>query len=469
MYAGMRKYGVETTFNFAVYNPDGVDLDTDWVPAVADCEIMKDEGTSTQCTNTAVDEGVTYSITLTATEMQCARGVIKIQDAATKVILDIVMTFDTYGHASAQHAIDLDDAVRAGLTALPNAAADAAGGLIISTAGTTDADDIITNIATAQSDLDIITDTDGVILGAAGVDLIWDEPLTSGTHNVTNSSGKRIRDLQESGAVYGGFIWFDSVNGTAGSESYINGTSDNPCSTEANINTLASALGISRVKIAPGSTLTLTTTQNNRSFEGEAWTLALGSQNIDGCTFRGASVSGISTNTSDSQFFIDCIMGAVTLPGDTHCINCGLAGTQTMGEAGDYFYDACHSAIAGSGSVTIDFNTPGTETNLNVRHHSGGWTVANMGAGAGTCNASFEGNGQIVWAASCAATSNASIRGNWKITDNASGAVTETLDDNSEVLKNDMVFTKANELDVSVHSVNDVTIVGDGAGTPFNV
>jgi hypothetical protein len=53
-----------------------------------------------------------------------------------------------------------------------------------------------------------------------------------------------------------------------------------------------------------------------------------------------------------------------------------------------------------------------------------------MGAGTGTYNASFEGNGQITWAASCSATSNASIRGNWKITDNASGAVTETLDDN---------------------------------------
>lgn len=144
MYIGMRKYGVQTVFDFEVYDIDGVDLDTDWVPAAADMELIKDGGTSTQCTNTAVDEGVTYSITLTATEMQCARGVIKIQDAATKVILDKVMTFDTYGNASAQHAVDFDDAVRSGLTALPNAAAEAAGGLIVSTLGTTDADDTLT-------------------------------------------------------------------------------------------------------------------------------------------------------------------------------------------------------------------------------------------------------------------------------------------------------------------------------------
>lgn len=110
MYTGMRKYGVEAVFDFPVYDIDGINLDEDWVPAQADVEIMKDGGTSVLCDNTAVDEGVTYSITLTATEMQCARGVIKIQDAATKVILDAVLIFETYGNASAQHAFDLDTA-----------------------------------------------------------------------------------------------------------------------------------------------------------------------------------------------------------------------------------------------------------------------------------------------------------------------------------------------------------------------
>jgi hypothetical protein len=263
------------------------------------------------------------------------------------------------------------------------------------------------------------------------VDLVWDEPLTAGTHNVANSSGKRVRELQESGAVYGGYIWIDTVNGSAGTDSYVNGTSDNPVDTIGDANTLAAALGIARFKVAPGSSITFAATQSNQAFEGEAWTLALGGQNIDGSTFKGASVSGIGTNTADSQFFYDCLVtGATTIPGDTHLVGCGVGATITLGEPGDYFIDNCHSAIAGSGSPTLDFGSPATETNLSVRHHSGGWTIANMGAGAGTCNASFEGDGQITWAASCAATSNASVRGNWKITDLASGAVTETLDDN---------------------------------------
>ena len=132
----LRKYGVQATVDFEVYGIDGVDLKDDWVPAATDCEVMKDGGASTQCTNTATDEGVTFSIVLTATEMEAARLVVKVQDAAAKVILDTVVIIETYGHPSAQHAMDFDDGVRGGLTALPNAAAAAAGGLPVSAAGT---------------------------------------------------------------------------------------------------------------------------------------------------------------------------------------------------------------------------------------------------------------------------------------------------------------------------------------------
>ncbi len=106
----LRKYGVETTIDFSVYEIDGINLRVDWVPAAADCEVMKDEGTSTQCTNTATDEGSTYSVVLTATEMQAARIVLKVVDAATKVFLDITVVIETYGNASAMHAFDLDTA-----------------------------------------------------------------------------------------------------------------------------------------------------------------------------------------------------------------------------------------------------------------------------------------------------------------------------------------------------------------------
>jgi hypothetical protein len=92
--------------------------------------------------------------------------------------------------------VDFGDTVRMGLTALPNAAADAAGGLAISDAGGLDLDSM-------KADLDTITGAAGVVLDSTAtsaqlVDDIWDELLTGGTHNVTNSAGKRLRQLGQS-------------------------------------------------------------------------------------------------------------------------------------------------------------------------------------------------------------------------------------------------------------------------------
>ena len=50
-----------------------------------------------------------------------------------------------------------------------------------------------TALATAQLDLDAITDSDGVILGAAAVDLVWDEVISKAAHNVSGSAAKILR------------------------------------------------------------------------------------------------------------------------------------------------------------------------------------------------------------------------------------------------------------------------------------
>ncbi len=141
----LRKYGVQTTINFHLFEIDGVDFRVDAADAGADCSIMKDEGGEATCTNDFADEGTGYSLVLTATEMQAARIVVYVIDSATKVWLDTAIVVETYGNASAMHAVDLDDSVRAGLTALPNAAADAAGGVPISDAGELDLDTKLAN------------------------------------------------------------------------------------------------------------------------------------------------------------------------------------------------------------------------------------------------------------------------------------------------------------------------------------
>jgi hypothetical protein len=149
----LRKYGAATTILFDLFDLDGVDMNVAASFATGDVKIMKDEGAEVNTTNLPADEGSTYSLALTATEMQAARvKIILIDQTATKVWLDTSINIETYGNASAQHAMDLDDAVRGGMTALPNAAADAAGGLPISDAGGLDLDTLNSNISAILTD-----------------------------------------------------------------------------------------------------------------------------------------------------------------------------------------------------------------------------------------------------------------------------------------------------------------------------
>lgn len=104
----LRKYGEAATIDFHLYNPDGVNFNVNAVHASGDTTIMIDEAAETNTANGFVDEGSGYSISLTASEMQGARIKLYIADQGTKEWLDTSIVIETYGHASAQHAFDLD-------------------------------------------------------------------------------------------------------------------------------------------------------------------------------------------------------------------------------------------------------------------------------------------------------------------------------------------------------------------------
>lgn len=244
------------------------------------------------------------------------------------------------------------------------------------------------------------TGTNGVLLAATAtsaqlVDDTWDEVLTGGTHNVVNSAGRRLRQIQEAGGYSNGMIYIDTVNGTAGTTDFENGVDSNPVDTIADANTLAASLGIATFHIASGSTVTLAAAQNNQAFLGENWTLALGGQDIAGSVFTGATVSGIAAGTGTTQIFEHCMMNAGSHIKGTHLLTCGIAGTQTVVEAGDYFFDRCHSAVAGTSTWIFEFGDAIGNTNLNVRNYSGGIQLESMGD-TGTDTASIEGQGQVI-------------------------------------------------------------------------
>lgn len=131
----LAKYNTQTTFYFAMVKRGVVDLaaSADWTPATGDTKISKDGGSFANTTNNpaavAGTGSVGWSLVLTATELSAAVITIQIVDSATKAVEDQFITIYTYGNASAKIIPDWSDSVRMGLTALPNAAAEAAGGL----------------------------------------------------------------------------------------------------------------------------------------------------------------------------------------------------------------------------------------------------------------------------------------------------------------------------------------------------
>ena len=106
----LRKYGVATTIDFELFETDGVDFKVDAAHVSGDTKLMKNEGAEANTTNGFVDKGQGYSLALTATEMEFARGVLYVADQGDKVWLDRAIVLETYGDASAQHPFDLGTA-----------------------------------------------------------------------------------------------------------------------------------------------------------------------------------------------------------------------------------------------------------------------------------------------------------------------------------------------------------------------
>lgn len=172
-----------------------------------------------------------------------------------------------------------------------------------------------------------------------------------------------------------GTIWIDTGASNTNTETFVDGTADNPVSTIAAANTLNSTLGLDHFYVSPGSSITLAASQTNQLFEGEGWSLALGGQDISSSHFYEAIVTGTGTTASGNPDFHHCEIGTATIgPADFH--DTGFSGTLTA-TAGDYFLTHCYSQVAGSGAPAFAFGSVAGATNINVRGWHGGstWTL----------------------------------------------------------------------------------------------
>ena len=151
----LAKYNTQTDFNFPMVKRGVVDLAVtgDWTPATGDTKISKDSAAVANTTNNpAIASGVSWKLTVTATELSAKWITIQIIDSATKAVEDQFLNILTYGNASAFFpAPDYQDAVRFGLTALPNIASGSAGAVLTSGTGTAQL-----NVTGGRGDADVL-------------------------------------------------------------------------------------------------------------------------------------------------------------------------------------------------------------------------------------------------------------------------------------------------------------------------
>lgn len=210
------------------------------------------------------------------------------------------------------------------------------------------------------------------------VDLVWDEVLTGATHNVATSAGRRLRSVQDNQAYDDGAIWIDTINGTAGTTVYENGTAGLPVSTIADAITLAAAANVKHLHIVNGSTITLAATMDNYELTGDEWGLAFGGQSCNSLSVHNAHLSGVGvTGTfTGNPHILHSTIGAITGP-NARIGWCALTGTVTSNGTGTWVIHSCW----GLSGAQIDFGAGGAQTIYVTDWVGGPITIANMATG----------------------------------------------------------------------------------------
>lgn len=334
--------------------------------------------------------------------------------------------------------------------------------------GSSDGEDDDGNIAT------ILIDTTEI--GVAGVGLtnlggvstamrddiadgVADEVFTGAAHNVINSFARRLRQLQDAGSYNGG-IYVDTVNGSAGTTPGENGTDRAPVDNMADANTLAASENFSRFFIAPGSSVTFAASQENQTFLGINWTLALGGQAISGSHFTGANISGIGTGTSEAHFD-HCEIGAVTVD-ESHFDDCDITATATLSEAAVYHFNNCNH---GGGTPLIDFGAAIGNTTVHVHGWQGACNVSNMGQ-AGTDVLHFTSSNGLLTLNSNNIGGTVHLNGVFALVNNGSG---QTINQDGRVNRDvSLVLVDTAEIGVAGAGLTDLGGMSSGMKTEVN-
>jgi len=255
--------------------------------------------------------------------------------------------------------------------------------------------------------------------------------LGSATLTINKAVAYSVSTVRSVGYALGR-VWLDTVNGTAGTVSFVNGTADNKVLSLTDATTIAGNVGLSSFDVAPGSTVTLLATYSNAIAYIYGAILNLNNQDISNTITYGGQISGITTGTGPVHF-IGSEIGTSTFP-PAHFENCSFTSTFIIGSAGIYNFSKCYSE---SLIFIIDFAAIGATT-VFMSQFSGRVELQNMAAGDVV---RIQGNGELIINANCAAGT-VKYSGDFELTDN--GSATVTTDDNTTNLA--LALEDTNEL-----------------------
>ena len=297
---------------------------------------------------------------------------------------------------------------------------------------------------------------------------VWDAILSGSFHNIPASAGRRLRQLAEFGTYSNGRIYLDTLDGATGTTDFEHGTDSNAVKTMPEANTIATSRNIHDFHIFNGSIVVLGQSAENQSFFGDHWTMDLNGKACGGLYCQGATVSGAGTSTGEEMKFEVCdVLIASVQRG--HFDKCGFSGTLTMTKTADYDYHNCYSK---GDTAPVFTKTAGQTITAEFQNYAGDITVTGLQTndtielGGFYRTVMVDGTGGIVH-----------LHGHYEtVTDLSGGTVTilvtgaiKTADVAAIKVKTDsMTFTKVNELDSNIKSINDAEVVGDGDGTPWD-
>jgi len=286
-----------------------------------------------------------------------------------------------------------------------------------------------------------------VATGANGFEIgkVYDVYLSAGTVDSVSVVGEKVYEFTvgvDKAKLYAGYmgskgygICVNDAAANTDTDLGTDGTFDNPVSTLAAARTLADALGVKRYYLTT-SDFTLAATHEDWDFVGEGEFLTniinLGTQDVDRSHFHNLSIEGTQGGT-ERIYTTHCALqdpGAGDTTLHVFAQHCGIVDRIQLDTSADNVLDLCYSLVAGSSAPVIEAS--GVGGTIALRHYSGGIEFESLSA---THNVSVEGDGQVIFAASCNIAASVSLRGLMTITDNTAGMSSLTQDAVVNMLK----------------------------------